>query len=107
MSAVKEASVDFTHKRLFVDFEGDMREQIKAKIIELEPNFHGIEKEGKPIHEHVHQHHQHSHEYCCCHEHDHEHDSCSLQETVIKQPLANADVYKRQGYALVENSLEE
>ena len=86
LSGVKEASVDFTHKKLFVDYEGDMSDRIKATIIALEPNIHVVEKQGKSNHEHTHKHHQHSHAHCDCHEHD----SCSLQETLIKQPLANA-----------------
>ena len=30
LSGVKEASVDFTHKKLFVDYEGDMSDRIKS-----------------------------------------------------------------------------
>ena len=33
LSGVKEASVDFTHKKLFVDYEGDMSDRIKATML--------------------------------------------------------------------------
>lgn len=39
LSGVKEASVDFTHKKLFVDYEGDMSDRIKATIIALNQTF--------------------------------------------------------------------
>ena len=93
LPGVKEVSVDFVSKKMFVDLED---EQVEASVIktvkDIEPDVEVVEikkgakrKTASVEHHHDHEHcgcgeeHHHDHEHCGCgeeHHHDHEHCGC-------------------------------
>lgn len=83
LTGVKEASVDFVSKKLFVDCEQEMEEDIRTCVVGLEPDVRVIDvtKDKKTHPSDTMQEHHHDHEHhgdCCEHEHHHEHhDGCT------------------------------
>lgn len=96
IKGVKEVNVDFVSKKMFVDSEEDVTQDILSCVKGLEPDVEVIEVTKGKKEAHVHREHHHDHEHCGCGEehHHHEHDHCNCghdHEPHEERVLAGAD----------------
>lgn len=97
IKGVKEVNVDFVSKKMFVDSEEDVTQEIVSCVKGLEPDVEVIEVTKGKKDAHVHkEHHHHDHEHCNCgeehHHHDHDHCDCGHDhEPHEERVLAGAD----------------
>lgn len=113
MKGVSEVRVDFVQKKMFVEFEGAIEEDIIKRVITLEKDIQVIEltRNKTQVHEHA-MHHDHEHNHvedgcgchhehhneegaCCGHEHQEHGDTCECgqqhqHEEAIKHQLPGA-----------------
>lgn len=87
IKGVKEVNVDFVSKKMFMEYEGDLEQEIISCVKGLEPDVEVIEvTKGKKKtlgHKEHHEHgeYHHDHEHCDCgKEHDHNHEHCGCGE---------------------------